>query len=126
MVAGAGNPTGTIEFRDGATRLGTVTLVSGSAALSTNGLGAGSHFISATYSGDPNFAGGTQSMTHVVNSSAASSSTAVASSSNPAATGATLTVTATVTYRPVLAVAMGFSGVGYQLYSQSQAAVTGL
>ena len=37
-----------------------------------------------------------------------------------------VTVTATVTYRPVLAVAMGFSGVGYQLYSQSQAAVTGL
>src|SRR5205823_12856300 len=35
-------------------------------------------------------------------------------------------VTATVTYRPVLAVALGFSGVGYQLYSQSQAAVTGL
>jgi len=37
-----------------------------------------------------------------------------------------VTVTATVTYRPVIAVALGFSGVGYQLYAQSQAAVTGL
>ena len=37
-----------------------------------------------------------------------------------------VTVTATVTYRPVLAIALGFSGVGYQLYAQSQAAVTGL
>ena len=35
-------------------------------------------------------------------------------------------VAATVTYRPVIAVALGFSGVGYQLYAQSQAAVTGL
>jgi concanavalin A-like lectin/glucanase superfamily protein/Big-like domain-containing protein/MBG domain-containing protein/IPT/TIG domain-containing protein len=96
VVAGAGNPTGTIEFRDGSTRLGTVTLASGSAALSTNGLSAGSHSISAMYSGDPSFAASTQSMTHVVNSSAASSATAVTSSSNPAATGASLTLTATV------------------------------
>lgn len=35
-------------------------------------------------------------------------------------------VTATVTYRPVIAVALGFSGVGYQLYARSEAAVTGL
>jgi Flp pilus assembly protein TadG len=37
-----------------------------------------------------------------------------------------VTVTATVTYRPIIAVAMGFSGVGTQLYAQSQAAVAGL
>ena len=96
VVAGAGNPTGTIEFRDGSTRLGTVTLASGSAALSTNGLSAGSHSISVLYSGDPSFAGGTQSIVQVVDSSAASSSTTVTSSSNPAATGAALTLTATV------------------------------
>ena len=35
-------------------------------------------------------------------------------------------VVATVTYRPVIAVALGFSGVGYQLYARSEAAVTGL
>jgi Flp pilus assembly protein TadG len=37
-----------------------------------------------------------------------------------------VTVSATVTYRPVIAVALGFSGVGYQLYARSEAAVTGL
>lgn len=35
-------------------------------------------------------------------------------------------VETTLTYRPVLAVALGFSGVGKNLYAQSQAAVTGL
>lgn len=35
-------------------------------------------------------------------------------------------VTATVPYRPLIALALGFSGVGYQLYAQSQAAVSGL
>jgi Flp pilus assembly protein TadG len=35
-------------------------------------------------------------------------------------------VTATVTYRPLIALALGFSGTGMQLYAQSQAAVSGL
>jgi Flp pilus assembly protein TadG len=37
-----------------------------------------------------------------------------------------VTVSATVTYRPVVAVALGFSGVGTQLYASSQAAVSGI
>jgi len=37
-----------------------------------------------------------------------------------------VTVTATVTYRPILATAFGFSGLSYQLYASSQAAVTGI
>ena len=37
-----------------------------------------------------------------------------------------VSVETTLTYRPFMAVALGFSGVGYQLYAQSQAAVTGL
>jgi Flp pilus assembly protein TadG len=37
-----------------------------------------------------------------------------------------VTVSATVSYRPVIAVALGFSGVGKQLYAQSQAAVSGV
>ena len=37
-----------------------------------------------------------------------------------------VTVAATVTYRPVFAMALGFSGVGYSLNAESQAAVTGL
>ena len=37
-----------------------------------------------------------------------------------------VTVTATVVYRPLVAVALGFSGLGTQLYAQSEAAVSGL
>lgn len=48
-----GNPTGTVQFRDGATDLGTpITLNSGSAALTTSELDAGTHSITAVYSGD--------------------------------------------------------------------------
>ena len=97
VVAGAGNPTGTIEFRDGSTRLGTIALASGAASLATNGLSTGSHTISAIYSGDPSFAGSTQSMTHVVNTSSTSSTVAVTSSANPATSGSTVTLTATLT-----------------------------
>jgi len=38
----------------------------------------------------------------------------------------TVTVEATVAYRPVIAMALGFSGVSKSLYADSQAAVTGL
>jgi Flp pilus assembly protein TadG len=37
-----------------------------------------------------------------------------------------VTVSATVTYRPIIAMALGFSGVSMNLYAASQAAVTGL
>ena len=94
---GAGMPTGTIEFRDGSTRLGTVALTGGTASLTTNGLSATSHSISAIYSGDSNILGSSQSFTQNVLTSTQSSTTALSSSSNPAATGASVTLTATVT-----------------------------
>lgn len=47
--------TGTISFRDGDQLLGTVPLASGIASISVVSLEAGSHDISATYSGDQNF-----------------------------------------------------------------------
>jgi len=46
-------PTGTVEFRDGATLLATVALdASGHATYVTNALATGTHTISASYSGD--------------------------------------------------------------------------
>lgn len=45
---------------------------------------------------------------------------------NPAGVADIVIVTTTLTYRPILAVALGFSGVGTTLYAQSQAAVSGL
>lgn len=46
------NPTGTVEFLDGDTRLGSSPLVKGIARLSTSRLKLGSHTITAVYSGD--------------------------------------------------------------------------
>jgi hypothetical protein len=55
-VTGSGTPTGTVTFKDGTKSLGTATLSAGQATLSTSGLKKGSHSITATYSGDSNFA----------------------------------------------------------------------
>lgn len=60
-------PTGTVSFADGANSLGTVALnASGVATLSTASLAAGSHSITATYSGDTNFAGSTSAAIAIV------------------------------------------------------------
>src|SRR5262249_16381942 len=54
--AGAGIPTGTVDFLDGASVIDTETLDgSGQASFSTASLAAGSHSITAQYNGDPNF-----------------------------------------------------------------------
>jgi streptogramin lyase len=49
-------PTGTVTFMDGATTLGIVTMSGGTAAFTTSTLSAGSHSITAHYSGDLLFA----------------------------------------------------------------------
>jgi hypothetical protein len=63
-VSGSGGtPTGTVDFFDGGTSLGTATLdSSGVATVSTAALAAGSHAITAVYSGDSTFAGSTSSV----------------------------------------------------------------
>jgi hypothetical protein len=96
LAPGAGSPSGSVDFRDGSTRLGTVALANGSASLSTNGFSVGSHTISAIYSGDASFSSSSGSITHVVNGASSSSTTAVTSSANPSTTGSSVTLTATV------------------------------
>jgi hypothetical protein len=67
---GTGTATGTVTFKDGPTTLGTGTLNAGQATYSTSGLSAGSHSITAVYSGDANFLGSTSSVfTQTVQSS---------------------------------------------------------
>jgi len=63
LSSSASTPTGTVTFYDGTTTLGTVTLSSGVAAYSTSSLAAGSHSITAVYSGDSNFVTVTSSIT---------------------------------------------------------------
>jgi len=66
VVPGAGSPTGTITFSDGATTLATVPLNSGTATFSTSALAVNAHSITAAYSGDGNFGGSNGSLTQKV------------------------------------------------------------
>jgi Big-like domain-containing protein/MBG domain-containing protein len=97
VAPGAGSPGGSMQFFDGGTLLGTATLSEGTAALTTNGFAAGSHTISATYSGDASFTGSSGSVGLTVNPASSSSTTTVTSSANPATVGQTMTLTATIT-----------------------------
>jgi hypothetical protein len=90
-------PTGTVQFFDGVSVLGTVALSGGTASLTTSGLAVGTHFITATYSGDSNFGGSTSSpVTQTVSASTISTTTALTSSINPSAFGQQVTFSATV------------------------------
>jgi autotransporter-associated beta strand protein len=64
---GSGIPTGTVNFLDGSTTLGTGTLNgSGQATFTTSALSTGSHSITAVYAGDDNYAGSTSIATSLV------------------------------------------------------------
>jgi hypothetical protein len=52
---GAGTPTGSVTFYDGATSIATVTLTGGVATFTTSTLTVGTHSIKAVYGGDANF-----------------------------------------------------------------------
>jgi len=92
---GAGSPTGTVTFQDGATSLGTSGIINGQALFTTSSLAVGSHSVTAVYNGDGNFNGASSApVAQAVNKAA--SSTSVASSANPAAFAQPVTFTATV------------------------------
>ncbi len=57
VSSSADPPTGTVQFFDGTTSLGTASVVSSSASISTSALSAGIHSITAVYSGDANLLG---------------------------------------------------------------------
>ena len=96
VASTAGAPTGTVNFAEGATALGSTTLAANSAELSVAGLGGGSHVITATYAGDSSFAPSTSTpITQVVDP--APSAVSLTSSANPSALGTAVSFTATVT-----------------------------
>jgi glucose/arabinose dehydrogenase len=67
VSSGAGTPVGTVQFKDGNTNLGTPVALSqgGVATLSISSLAAGTHVITADYSGDNNFSTSTGTLTGV-------------------------------------------------------------
>jgi uncharacterized membrane protein len=60
-VAGLGTPSGSVTFFDGTTTLGQVALDNGTAMLTTRGLAAGSHVVTAVYGGDATYVSATSS-----------------------------------------------------------------
>lgn len=94
---GAGAPTGTIVFKDGANVIGTEPVGPGTgeqASITVSNLTVGQHAISATYSGDDSFNGSTKSVAQTV--TRAQTTLTLASSANPAQNGEGIQYTATV------------------------------
>jgi len=93
-------PTGTVQFFDGATSLGTAAVGgTGSAALPISTLAPGTHSITAVYSGDTDDAGShSTALTETV--SQLGTVTGLAADANPVQAGATLHLTATVALAP--------------------------
>ena len=100
VTGSVGTPTGSIEFRNGASAIvgcGAVALVSGSATCSTGSLGVGTHSITAAYGGDSAYnTANSGAVSQVIQAAPVASSTALASSRNPAMVGESITFTATV------------------------------
>src|SRR5262249_54087425 len=92
-----GTPTGTVTFMDGSTTLGTSPVNgSGQATYSTSTLLGGTHSLTASYSGDSNFASSTSpAYTQTVNpgnsSTSLSSSAPTSNYLNPVPSTATVT-----------------------------------
>jgi hypothetical protein len=87
--------TGTVQFVDGATVLGTSTISGTTATFITNSLTPGTHPVTAVYSGDANYNPATSAVDNqVINPE--STTTTVASSLNPSPFMQSVTFTATV------------------------------
>jgi Ca2+-binding RTX toxin-like protein len=99
VAPGAGTPTGTVTFLDGATVLGTAAVgADGRAALTTSFTSAGGHVITVVYSGDGTFAGSSQAVTEQVSAppALAPTTTALTASARRVRKGQTVRFTATV------------------------------
>ena len=104
---GVGTPSGSVNFFNGATLLGSGTLSANEATFTTSSITAGTNGIIAVYAGDTNFTTSTSNnLSQIVNK--ASTTTVVASNLNPSLFGNSVTFTATVsTVAPGAGVADG-------------------
>jgi sugar lactone lactonase YvrE len=95
-VTGGGTPTGSVALFDGATQIGSSPLNGTTAAFSISNLQAGTHSLTAHYSGDSTSASSVSALL-MQTVQQASTATVLASAPQPAIGGATTTLTATVT-----------------------------
>jgi uncharacterized repeat protein (TIGR01451 family) len=97
VTGGSGTPTGTVDFKDGATVIASAVALDGSgvASFAPASLTVATHNITAVYNGSAFYAASTSAnLSQVVNK--ASTAIALASSLNPSCAGAAVTFTATV------------------------------
>jgi hypothetical protein len=87
--------TGTVQFLEGATALGTVSVIGGSASFPISTLSTGTHLITAAYSGDANY-GSTSSAIMNLTVGKASPTAVVTSSLTPSVSGQSVTFAATL------------------------------
>jgi sugar lactone lactonase YvrE len=87
----AGTPTGSVDYYDGTTLLGSGTLASGTATCATSSLTSGTHSITAEYAGDSNFLSATSAVLSQVVSDLTFSVTSGETSSATVSAGGTAT-----------------------------------
>lgn len=125
IAPGAGTPTGTVTFLDGATVLGSVKLAAGVATLPTAALTAGTHAITASYEGDPDFtASASAELSEQVFPKGAVTLT-VSSSVNPAVFGQPIVLTGRISPTTTTGV-VTFKDNGVTLGSAALDGVTGV
>jgi YVTN family beta-propeller protein len=66
VAPGAGTPTGAVTFKDGSTSLTTVAMSNAAAMFTISSLAAGTHNLTASYSGDANFSVSASALTEQV------------------------------------------------------------
>jgi trimeric autotransporter adhesin len=93
--AGSPTPTGSVQFFNGTTSLGMVSLANGSGMLGVTTLPVAANMITAQYTGDTNFAGGTSPAVTVTVGQSDSSTTLIPSTTTPVF-GQSVTLSATV------------------------------
>ncbi len=96
---GAGVPTGTVQFFNGTTSLGTATLASGVGSVQVTTLALGSNSITVTYSGDSNFTGQTTSPTILTVGQASTNAVVTTTPASPVF-GQSVALTATISAAP--------------------------
>jgi hypothetical protein len=96
VIGSSGTPTGKVDFRDGLTVIGSGTLSGGTATFSTSTLSAGSHSITASYSGDPNYSVSVSNVVMQVVKDKNKANVNLSSNHNPSDVKQSVTFTATV------------------------------
>jgi hypothetical protein len=113
VASGAGAPGGSVQFKVDGVNLGSaVSLSSGQASLSTASLSAGTHTITAEYSGSANHAASSGALSPNQRVNPANGSVSLTASANPSVLGQSVSFTATVAgYAPTGAISFSDDGV---------------